>query len=229
MSTKMMGAVALTALFAVSAFAQTADELVAKSLQAQGGADKMKAMQSVKMSGKMKMGPMEAPFSIVKARPDEMRMEFTIQGMTGIQAFDGTTGWMVMPFQGKKDPEAIGEDDRKELAEQADIDGPLLNYKEKGNKVELVGKEQVEGTDAYKLKITLKNGSVRYYYLDADTYLDIKQEGKRKMRGTEIDGETVYACTTRLEPRAMALEPLGKKDLVRDLVTEIAPPQERFR
>ena len=190
MSKKMMGAVCLTALFAVPAFAQTADELIAKSLQAQGGADKMKAMQTVKMSGKMKMGPMEAPFVITKARPDAMRMDFTIQGMTATQAYDGTTGWMVMPFQGKKDAAKMPEDMVKAFKDEADFDGPVVDYKAKGNKVEYIGKEDVQGSPAYKLKVTTKSGAESVTFLDAESYLPIRSEGKRKMNGTDVETET---------------------------------------
>jgi outer membrane lipoprotein-sorting protein len=141
----------------------------------------------------MTLGPgLEAPVIMEQKRPGSFRLELTLQGLTAVQAYDGQTGWQIMPFQGKKDPETMGEDDLKDAQEQADIDGPLVDYKEKGNKVELVGHEQVEGSDAYKLKVTLKNGEVRYLYLDADTFLDIKEESKRTIRGTEREGETIF-------------------------------------
>jgi hypothetical protein len=110
--------------------------------------------------------------------------------MQGIQAYDGKTAWAVMPFTGKKDPEAMDAEGAKQAEEQSDMDGPLVDYKDKGNTVELIGKEPVEGADAYKLKVTLKNGDVRYVYLDAETYLEIKTEAKRTMRGTEVESES---------------------------------------
>jgi hypothetical protein len=132
--------------------------------------DKLKAVQSIRMSGKMTMGQgMEAPMVIEMKRPKAMRMEFTVQGITGIQAYDGKTGWAVMPFGGKKDAEPMNAEDLQEAEENADIDGPLVDYKSKGYTVELIGKEKVEGSDAWKLKVNMKNGSVRYIYLDADT------------------------------------------------------------
>jgi outer membrane lipoprotein-sorting protein len=173
--------------------AQTADELIAKNLQARGGKDKIKAVQSARMTGKMVMGQgMEAPFTLEMSRPNKMRMEFTIQGMTGVQAFDGKTGWSVMPFMGKKDPEAMSADEVKQAADQADMDGVLVDYKDKGHQVEYAGKEDVEGTPAYKLKVTKKNGDIANVYLDAESYLEIKQAGKTKMRGQEIEGETTF-------------------------------------
>lgn len=176
---------------AVSAFAQTADEIVDKHLKALGGVEKLKAMQSIRATGKMKMGPMEAPISMTKARPDQMRMDFTLQGMTGTQAYDGTTGWTVMPFMGKKDPEKMSEDMLKDMKDEADFDGPLVDYKSKGNKVEFVAKEDVQGSPAYKLHLTTKNGTESNLFIDAETYLLIKTESKRKIQGQEVESESI--------------------------------------
>jgi outer membrane lipoprotein-sorting protein len=95
-----------------------------------------------------------------------------------------------MPFMGKKDPELMSADEAKEMEETADLDGPLMDYKDKGNQVELLGKEKVEGTDAYKLKVTLKNGDIQTVYIDADSFLSIKEETKRTVRGTDHDVES---------------------------------------
>jgi outer membrane lipoprotein-sorting protein len=188
---KILMAVTVLALLAPIASAQTVDELVVKYTDAKGGLTKLKAINSVKLTGKMVVGQgIELPLVMYQKRPKSFRMEFSVQGMNGTQAYDGKNAWMVMPMMGKKDPEAMGADETKQMDEQAEFDGPLMDYKEKGNKVELVGKEQVEGADAYKLKITLKNGDLRYVYLDAETYLEVKTEGKRNVRGTEMEGES---------------------------------------
>lgn len=189
MMKKIVLALCATALLAAPMFAQTADELIEKNVKAHGG-DKMKAMKSLRMTGTMKMGPIEAPFTISKTRPENVRMEFTVQGMTGMQVYDGTTGWMVMPFMGKTDPEKMAGDQLDDIKEEADFDGPMVDYKAKGNKVESLGKVDVEGTPAYKLKVTLKNGNEHIIYLDADNYLEIKTEGKRKVQGQEAETET---------------------------------------
>jgi outer membrane lipoprotein-sorting protein len=187
---KFVLAFCATALVGVSAFGQTADELIDKNMKAHGGADKIKALKSVRMTGKMKFGPVEAPFTISKARPEAFRVDFTVQGMTGSQAFDGKTGWAVMPFMGKKDPEKMSDDQVKDVKEEADFDGPLVDYKAKGNKVELLGKADVQGTSAYKLKVTLKDGGEQTIYLDADSFLEIKTEAKRTVQGQEVETET---------------------------------------
>lgn len=182
---------AATLLVSAALQAQTVDEILDKNAAAKGGWDKIRALKSVRMSGKMAMGGgMEAPFSMTKARPESMRLEFTVQGMTGIQAYDGSTGWMVMPFMGKKDAEAISGDMLKEVKDMADFDGQLVDYKTKGHKVELLGKEEIEGTPAYKLKLTTKGGDETFVFIDADSFLEIKMQSKRKIQGQEVEGET---------------------------------------
>jgi outer membrane lipoprotein-sorting protein len=187
-----VAAVAVVAGLAMpAAVAQSLDEIIAKHIEARGGKAKMDTVKTARASGRMSVGPgMEAPFSIFWKTPTMVRMEFTIQGMTGIQAYDGTTGWSVMPFMGKTEPEKMSDEDLQNVIELADWEGPLVNWKAKGNQVELVGKEAVEGTQAWKIKITRKDGEVSYKYLDADAYLEIKEEGKRKVRGQEMEFET---------------------------------------
>jgi len=181
----------LLTAFASVASAQTVDDIIAKCNTARGGLDKIKAINTIRLTGKMTVGPgFEAPVVMLEKRPNQSKMSFTLQGMTGIQAYDGKVGWAVMPFMGKKDPEQMSADDVKEIADQSDIDGPMIDYKAKGNTVELLGKEQIEGTDAYKMKLTLKSGTVRTVYIDADSYLEIKTTGKRTVRGTETEFES---------------------------------------
>ena len=188
---KILAGLALAALVAVPATAQTLDEVLAKNLKAKGGVEKIKAVKTIRMTGTMTVGPgMEAPFVMEQKRPNMMRMEFTLQGMTGVQAFDGKAGWQLMPFAGRKDAEPLPEDALKQIEEQADFDGPLVDYKAKGHTIELVGKETVDGSDAYKLKLMLKNGDVRYIFLDADQFLEVRTEGRTKIRGTDVEGES---------------------------------------
>jgi hypothetical protein len=177
---------------AAAASAQSADELIEKNLQARGGREKLKSVQSLRMSGKMMMGEMEAPFILEQKRPNSVRMEFTVQGMTGVQAYDGATGWAVMPFMGKKDPEKMSAEDLKDIEDQADMDGPLVDYKDKGHQVEYLGKKDIEGTPVHALKVSKKNGDVVTLYLDADAFLEIKAEGKSQRRGQEMEMEIAF-------------------------------------
>ncbi len=169
----------------------TVDEVIARYLEAIGGRDKLDAVKSMKMTGKVLMhGGMEIPMTAEIKRPNKMRMDFTFQGMTGTQAYDGKNGWSIMPFAGKTDPEKMSPDQVKLMEDQADIDGPLVDYKKKGHKVELIGKEDLEGTEVYKLKVTKKGGDIEHHFLDAEYFLPIKVKGKRKIMGTEVEFET---------------------------------------
>jgi len=179
------------AFFALPASAQTAEEIVAKYLKTVGGADKIQAVKTLRRTGKyIGGGGFEATILEENKRANMVRQEFSLQGLTGINAYDGKTGWKIEPWQGKKDPEPLGEEEMKQILEDSDFDGPLVNYQQKGNKLEFVGMEPVEGTDAFKLKLTLANGDVRFYYMDTDYYVPIKIDTKRMIRGAEREYET---------------------------------------
>ena len=171
--------------------AQTADEIIAKYLTNVGGMDKIQAVTTLRRTGKIVLGGgFEAGVIQESKRPNKLRQEFVFQGMTGVNAYDGKRGWKIEPWQGKKDPEALSEEEMKQIVEDADFDEALVNYRQKGNKVEFAGTEQVEGTDVYKLKVTLASGDLRYYYMDTDYYVPIKIDIKRMIRGAEQEFET---------------------------------------
>jgi hypothetical protein len=176
--------------FAPLAGAQTADELVAKNIQAKGGLEKMKAIQTLRMKGRLNQGGFTAQVGQEMKRPGMLRSTFTVQGMTAIQAYDGQSGWQISPFQGRKDPELLGEDDLRDLVEDSDMDGPLVDYKEKGNAVEYLGHDTVDGDDVYRLKCTLKNGDIVDYYLDPDSFLEIRTERQQFIRGAVRERQT---------------------------------------
>jgi hypothetical protein len=165
--------------------AQTAEELVEKNIQARGGIDKIKSAKTLRITGRLKNARgRTADFGQANMRPDLVRQSLTMQGMTAIEAYDGSTGWQTQPFRGRKDPELMGEDTLRDLLLAADFDGPLVDYTEKGNKIEYLGHDLVEGDDALRLRVTLKNGDVIYYYLDPDTYLEIRKEIRQFVRGS---------------------------------------------
>lgn len=179
----------LTALLgiglAVPAAAQTAEELVAKNLEAKGGLEKIRAIRSLRMTGKLQgSGGFTARVSSTAVAPNLRRETYTIQGMNDIQAYDGSTGWHISPFGGRKDPELLGEDDVRSISEAADFYGPLVDYRKKDNRVEYLGHDSVDGDDAFRLKVTLANGDILYYYLDPDTYLEVRVETVQFIRGS---------------------------------------------
>ena len=164
---------------------QTADELVAKNIQAKGGMEKLKAIKSIRSLGKFDLGGgFTAKATQENLRPNLVRQTFALQGMTAVEAYDGAAGWQIQPFQGHKDPELMGEDDLRDMQLVSDFDSPLVDYKEKGNTVEFLGHDVVDGDDALRLKVTLKNGDILYYYLDPDTFLEIRREIQQFIRGS---------------------------------------------
>jgi len=172
----------------------TLDQVLARHYEAIGGLEAWQNVQSMRAVGRIALMPgTEAPFEMVVMRPHKMRMEFTFQGMTGVQAYDGTTAWMIMPFMGKTEPEPMPADMAKDVIEQSDLDGPLIGYKEDGNQIELAGLVDVEGTKAYQLKVTLENGDVQNYFLDAEYFVPIKIEGSRTVQGNLVEFETVIS------------------------------------
>jgi outer membrane lipoprotein-sorting protein len=206
------------------AFSQTADELVSKNIEAKGGLDKIKAVKTLRITGRAEQSD-NPPLGVVieHERPDETRQDIIIAGMTLIQAYDGKQGWMINPFGGKKDPQLMGEDDLRDLTIDADIDGPLVDYKAKGNTVEYMGHDMVDGDDALRLKVTLKNGDVLYYDLDPDSYLEIRREAQEFIRGSVKESVTEYGSYKAVDgvmyPFSMAIWP--KNDPTQTLTVTI--------
>ncbi|MQY78807.1 MAG: outer membrane lipoprotein-sorting protein [Bacteroidetes bacterium] len=135
---------------------------------------------------------MEFPFTTVLKRPKMLRIESTIQGQKMIQVFDGENGWMINPMMGTLEPQDMDPETVKQLRSQADMDGELYNYKEKGHEVEYMGIDEMEGTEVHKIKLTRKDGDVTIYYIDADAYVVLKATGKRKVQGVEVEGESTF-------------------------------------
>jgi len=185
------------ALIAPAIFAQdksqpTVDELVAKNIEAKGGATALHDLQSLRLTGKLlvQQGQIQYTYVQIKKRPDEVRTEVSLQGLTQIGAYDGKEGWRVSPFSGRKDPERMSADDVKALVEDTEIDGPLVDWKTKGSSVEYLGTEDVEGTPAHKLKVVRKNGDVSFVYLDPDHFLEIRILTERMRHGAHEEEET---------------------------------------
>jgi hypothetical protein len=194
--------------------AQTVDDIIAKNIAARGGEQKLEAFKTVRISGKLTQGGFQAAFVQEIKRPGKVREETIIQGMALVDAYDGKVGWQVSPFEGRKDPDLLSDDDRKGLVEDSDIDGQLVDYKNKDHRAELIGHDSVEGTDCYKIRLTLSTGDVRYYYLDADSFLELKVETERKIRGTVRYQETLYGDYEQIDgvyfPMAMEIGTKGE-------------------
>ncbi len=185
----LLGLVAISSL-AGPARGESLAEVIARAQKARGGYAKLKAVQSVRMTGRMTMGAgPEVKVAIEKKRPRRSRLEFTAQGRTGVQAYDGRTAWGMPPVPGAK-PEPLPEEMAGDLENQADLDGPLVDHEAKGLKLKLVGRESVDGKDAWKLELKFKSGDVHHFFLDAETYLEIRTESRRVVQGSAIEVET---------------------------------------
>lgn len=171
-------------------------EVLAKNLAARGGAAKLAAITSLRVTGKIVFGgggfSVEAEYGRAAKRPASLRVENSLQGLTQIRAYDGREGWSLSPFGGRRDAEKISTDDAKSLAQQADLDGPLVDWQKKGHRVELLGDEDLDGTPAIKLRVFRKDGDVQYVYLDPDSFLEVRVTLLSRSRGSESISETDY-------------------------------------
>lgn len=182
----------LMLLAASAALAFTADELASKNIAAKGGLDKLSAIRSLRLTGKLRVngGALELAYTELVKRPGSVRYEAQLQGLTRVQAYDGQQAWQINPFQGRKDPERLSADDAKALGENAaDFTGALVDYKAKGYTLDYLGTEDIDGTQAHKLRVTRPNGDVTYVYLDPDYFLEIRTVNRRIEHG--VPNETV--------------------------------------
>lgn len=185
----------LMTLAAPVALGYTAEELAAKNIEAKGGIEKLHAIESVRFTGKLSVngGMLQLDYVTLIKRPNLVRYEAKLQGLTQVQAFDGSQAWQINPFQGRKDPEKLSADDAKGMGEDAaDVLGALVDYKEKGYRLESLGTEDVDGTEAYKLRVSRPNGDLLYVYLDPDYFLEIRTVSRRVEHGVPNETITDY-------------------------------------
>jgi len=185
---------ALVFLFPPALPAQTVDEILARVFAARGGLEKLHAVNAERVSGQISFGDVSGPFLVELKRPLKMHMQLTIQNQTMVRVYDGkSSGWANNPFAGKMNPDPMTEDELKNVTEESDFDGPLVDYKQKGNQLELGGKDKVKDKDAWRVKLATKDNDVRYYLFDADSFLLLKWEGKRKYAGQEFPVESYFS------------------------------------
>jgi outer membrane lipoprotein-sorting protein len=166
------------------------DEILAKYYQVIGTAN-IKEWKTMTMTGKSTAQGMEFPVTIYMKRPDKIRVEVLIQGNKMIQVFDGQAGWSVVPWSGSSDPQEMTQDEIKGMKEQADFEGALYDWKEKGHKLELLGKEDMEGSRVYVIKVTRADENVETYYIDDEDFVPIKIKSITKIQGNETESEAI--------------------------------------
>lgn len=183
----------ILALITINVSAQTADEIVAKNIEAMGGKAKLSTLKTVKLNGAMSVQDADVAITETKSQQTGMRMDIEVMGTSNYQVANTTKGSVFMPVFGMAAAEDMPEAAYKSFAAQFDIQGPLLDYKEKGNTVELTGKEKVDGANAYNLKVTFKNGKVTNYFVDAKTNFIIKSISTENVNGDDIIAEITYS------------------------------------
>jgi hypothetical protein len=174
-------------LVSVFTFAQTAEEIVAKHIEAVGGAAAWKKVNSLYYEGKMTVQGAEVNVTLTVLNGKGSRQNISVMGMTGYQIVTPTAGWNFMPFQGQTTAEAMTADELKQSADDLDVQGKLVDYKSKGHTVEYLGKDDVEGTECFKLKITTKAGNVETVFIDPKSYYVVRSVVKRTANGQESD------------------------------------------
>lgn len=193
MKSKLFAAVVLVGSSWMAQAELTLDSVLADYIEAKGGMEVINNTKTMKTTGKMTMGGMEAPFEFTFKAPNKIHTTFELQGMKGIQAFDGEKGWQVMPFMGKTEPVVMSEDEVKQIKNQADIEGPLINHEAKDIELELVGKTEIEGTPVIEVKATKPSGDVVHVFLDEEYKIEVMTRTKMSMMGQEVEAETYFS------------------------------------
>ncbi|MCS7035918.1 MAG: hypothetical protein RMJ33_13565 [Saprospiraceae bacterium] len=192
---KVLAFALLVLLANAFAQAQTADEIIAKYIAATGG-DNWKKVEAIRMEATITADAapgMAIGWSMTAVRDKATRMEVSIMGMSQVMAAKGDKGWSTNPFTGSTDPEPMTADQVKNLLEQADIDGTVIGYKDKGYTVEYVGKEDVEGTEAHKIRVNKGGKKVEYLFYDPKTFYEIKSIQVDEVDGQEVEVASVYS------------------------------------
>jgi len=218
-----------------TATAQTVDDVVRRYLEARGGLVKLRAVQSLRLTGTMELPGVSAPFVLELKRPGKMRTEFTVEGQKGIRAWDGRTAWQQLPLPGER-PQPMDAEDAAEARAEADVDfSPLVDAVAKGYTVELVGRDRLPGGDTFKLIVRGKDGPPRTMHLDVRTHLVVQTLDRRLVDGQEVEFVTEIGDYRSVDglvfPHRIEVGPKGSPERQRLVVrrVEINPPLDDAR
>lgn len=191
---KLKSILALVTLSLMSStlFSQTTDEIVKKHIEAIGGKDNWSKVKSLKTEMKMKANGADILVTIYQVDKKAMRQNIALMGMEGYSILTNTEGWSYMPFQGQTKPEPMTADDVKKAQDGLSIQNDFITYKELNKKLEYVGKDDVDGTECFKMKMTDKEGTESTYYIDPSNYYVIKETTKMTINGKEMENSTSY-------------------------------------
>jgi hypothetical protein len=170
-----------------TSFAQSADEIIAKHIQAIGGVENWKKINSVRQEAAISVQGMEIPVVITFVHNKAFKQEFTVMGMTGYSIITSEGGWNFNPMQGQSKPEPVTADELKYGKDQLDLQGEFIDYKTKGHTLELLPSEDVDGSNCFKVKITRKSGTESVYFFDPKTFYTIRATSKVVANGQEVE------------------------------------------
>lgn len=182
----------LVIIFSISVSAQNLDEILQSHYEVMGY-DQMKDVNTMIFTGKSVNQGMENIYTMTLNRPDQYRLEVPIQGQKMIQVYNKGEAWYIAPWTGSLDPQDIAGDQLKRMKKQADFESPLYEYEKRGNKVELIGTDDMEGSEVFKVKLIDEFDDETIYFIDAENYVVLKEETTTSMRGENVKSETYYS------------------------------------
>ena len=211
--------------------APTVDQIVGRYVAARGGIDKLRGLKTLRQEARVHAGAgRDGLVTREIKRPGNIRYELTVQGVTSVFASDGQRGWRVAPLEGETGAKPLPDEALVDAREQADIDGPLVDWKEKGSRIELAGREAVGGRDAWKLMVTLKSGGILTAYVDVESAHLVRTDAVRRVRGRQVRLETTFGDYRRTDgilfPHRVEVRAAGRPQEMRILVdkVEVNPP-----
>ena len=206
--------------------APTVDKIVADYVTARGGLAKLRAIKTLRQTGRIFEGQGREALVVREVKPPgRIRVQFTIQGVTAVFASNGKTGWKVSPFEDDMQLKDLPDEVTSEAMDQTDLEGPLVDWKVKGHTIEFAGNETVNGRATYKLKVTLNSGAVRTSYIDVASHFEVRVDSTRQVKGLNLKIETTFTDhqTTGgvLFPRRIEIAAEGRPQRARVVVDKV--------
>jgi hypothetical protein len=178
--------------------AQTVDEVITKHIEAIGGKDAWNKVNSLTIDGILNVQGADVKISLWQVHGKGMRQDILVQGIAGYQIVTPTQGWTFLPFQGQTEVSAMSEEDLKQAQNELDTHGSLVDYKEKGHTADLAGKENIGGTECYKILLALNSGKKETVFIDSKNYYVVRTITKQKVNGQEQDLQTTYSAFEKI-------------------------------
>lgn len=203
--------------FANVAQAQSVNEVLEKHFKAVGQ-EKLVDVNSFYIKAKVSQMGMDLPMEMKIKKPDMFITNIDIQGQKMVQAFDGQKGWMIIPMM-SPDPQELAGPQLDQAKEQANMEGELYNYEKKGSTAEMAGKVNVDGKEMFRIKLTDKEGNLKDYFIDANTYLIAKVKTKVSAQGQTVDVEQIMGDYKTIDGITMAMKIESKSPMGTAVIT----------